>query len=186
MLSATKMVSLAAVTALVGSVMLVAGPLSVEQASEQTDVVGGPSDVAAVHGTFELTGDGPSPNTVHHDWGAALEWQLGFELDVDEPRLRGDGRMRMNEYDILGLPKGPTATSLYVENDEGAWSGEAKGYRGPDLAGYHFMAELAGHGGYDGLTAILMGNQAFYGDDLTISGLVYRGAPPPMPGPADE
>lgn len=188
MFSATKMVGLAATVALIGSVMLVAVPLGgTQDATVPAATVDEPSAISAFSGTMELLDGGQAGAIERHDWGVAtLDRQVHFEYDVDDPRLRGDGRLRLNEYDIKGLARGPNVATVYIEDDEGSWTGGGPGYRGPEDAGYHFQSTLTGHGAYEGLTALLTGDQAYYGAPFEIEGVVIEGPLPPLPEPADE
>jgi hypothetical protein len=187
MFSATKLVGLAATVALIGSVMLVALPLGGgQEATAPAATVDEPRAISAFSGTMELLDGGETGVAERHAWGiATLDRQVHFEYDVDDPRLRGVGRLRLNEYDIKGLSRGPNVATVYIEDDEGSWSGGGPGYRGPEDAGYHFQSTLTGHGAYEGLTAILTGDQAYYGAPFEIEGVVIEGPLPPFPEPAD-
>lgn len=187
MLSGTKMAGLVALVALVGSMLAVTAPLHTDKTPLGAAEGEGPTAITPVHGTFLVHGRGSTGTLERHDWGmATMDSQWRIEYDVDDPRLRGEAYGRMNEYDIKGLPQGPITTTSYIENEGGSWTGTAQGYQDPESRGQHLRGLLIGHGGYDGLTAILSIDAEYFGAPYEVSGVIVEGPLPPMPEPVSE
>ena len=182
MISATKMIGLAASLALVGALALALPANQPEGSVGPAAAPAEPAEMAPFSGTMRTLSIDDYGETVAHDWGRALmDQQWTFEHDFDDERLNGMGRSRVNDHRIAGSSGGPKSFTLYIENDGGSWVGTGRAYNGVNGGGWHHQTVLTGQGGYEGLTAILAADQSAQSSVLEVSGVMFTGGLPPLP-----
>ena len=100
-------------------------------------------------------------------------------IEWSDPRLPSELQMMQN-VDLPGEEVVVTGATL-LEGPEGYWTGEFTAYCDPD-SDCHGMNTIAGHGGYEGLFAVLRG---FYADgpgsDWVFDGVIYESETLPVP-----
>jgi hypothetical protein len=113
---------------------------------------------------------------------------LGWDQTASDPRVAGRWTASMVLDDLASTFAGSSLNlysgSVLLENEAGYWSGSLAGYQAaeepyPGL----LQTELAGHGAYEGLSALLY--YAGEGGIDTFEGLVFEGEPPPVPEPME-
>ena len=115
--------------------------------------------------------------------GGGFTWTV----ETDDPRLNGVAYGLFN-VDKIG-PKyehhqGETFTgTLELVSAEGSWLGSLRGYSTMNPATRHWNIELTGTGGYEGLSALLVGVGPY--GSAEIQGLVFPGALPQYPDPVE-
>ncbi len=189
MISPAKLVTGAAVAALMGALLL-ARPFTSQEVSDQASPAG-PSDepiVTLVSGQMSGRFDQDSPGkTEATDWGYSVTDALGtFQLDTSDERLSGPLRMRTDYYARSGYEYGPFAFTVYLENDGGSWDGSGVAYLDPiategDPGGAHMQAVLSGQDAYQGMTAILAMDTQGWSSDWAVSGSLQPFQLPPAP-----
>ena len=183
MFSPTKLVGIAVVVAFMGT-LAVAVPISHEVAKAPVDAAAQPTEISEVTGKVLILSEDDHGEAQTHDWGVAITDQLWTgKWDLDDDRLDGYGRALLNEWRIA-FAGGPKSISMYIENDGGSWAGSGHAWSGVGKGGWHHRLVLEGQDGYDGLTAILSADQDYSAPTLEVSGVVFDGGLPPMPGAA--
>lgn len=110
---------------------------------------------------------------------------------ASDPRFSGVVVSRWNE-DVYQTDHGSVAVNMtadFLRNDEGGWACSASNlYEGSGLYPTHLTGKTAtcvGQGGYEGLSAILVVDEAKVGHPFV--GLIFSGDIPPLPeAPASE
>jgi hypothetical protein len=100
------------------------------------------------------------------------------EVTFSDPRLSGTQTTLWNERCFVegGCTNWGT---MEIVGSDGTWSGWFTGTEDPQGVTNLYIV-LAGSGAYDGLTNIRHASGDFW-QPLTQSGVIYEGAPPPMP-----
>jgi hypothetical protein len=123
----------------------------------------------------------------HPDGDMTIERQRGYTWSgthgATDPRFSGvhytswDG----DTYTLASGDEGPIAYAegLRIENDEGAWQGDASGVTLPDGTSWTGPLVMTGEGAYEGLTAVLLGTDGPCFIDFR--GLVIEFPDPPVP-----
>ena len=176
-------VILALLGAMGGAVLAQDEPAAVEE-------VGRPDVEAPVTAT-RVTGtpvDHSSDDSAVESWTdeRGVEHYYGFRaFSTDEwsdPRLPAETAMVEN-FDIYQADDGTQVVGLSavrLDGPDGSWTGTATSlYSMTDGTGFGFMV-LTGEGGYEGLFAILQGD-----DPTGLDGYVFEGEMPPMPDPPE-
>jgi hypothetical protein len=188
MFSATKLVGMAAVLALMGGLML-AVPLNVTEESPPAATTPDPADyLTTVSGTATLRSTDRDGDV---EYGVVGPDGIGYmdeiytgEIDTDDPRL--DGRMRSTSNMYAHHGQATRSLTIYLENDGGSWVGTGYGYQDPETTGYHNRWVLHGEGGYEGQHAVIDMDQSTFSVPFEVSGVIVSGDLPPMPDPAPE
>lgn len=185
MFSATKLVGLAAIVALVGALTIALPANQPVEPGGSAASPTAPPEMTPFSGTMGVLSIDESGDRVEHDWGLGMmDQQWTFVHEFDDERLNGRGRSRVNDHQIDGQRGGPKSFTLYIENDGGSWVGTGRAYNGVNGGGWHHQTVLTGQGGYEGLTAILAADQEYQADTLDVHGVVFTGGLPPLPEPA--
>lgn len=186
MFTATRLVALATVMAVIGSLSLVLPLGQPKDPTPPTAPAAVPSYVTEVSGTMKIIssefGGAPERGAVGGE-GLAFMGQLWTsEYDMDDPRLDGRARHRVNHYDLHG--QSTRAETIFLQNDGGAWAGTAYAYADPDTRGLKYRQILEGQGGYEGLVAIVDAVEPRLSGYYELTGAIIAGGLPPMPEPA--
>ena len=187
MLSGTKILGLAAVAALAGA-LFVAIPWS-----PQTDVsapramVGEPVEITPVTGSMQVLAQkaaGPcEEGGIEEMYACAGDvWMVRFDFDDD--RLNGLQLSRHNRYSMGAMGYAVQSLTTYAENDGGSWVGTGYAYQDPETTGLHYRTVLQGHGGYEGLTAIINLDEPTFGALFEGTGVIVGPGLPDLPEPA--
>jgi hypothetical protein len=174
-----------------GSAFLIAQPFG-----QQTSVPGAEAEAIAptwVTGNVRYADSCSGPDSemdgdVRHDWNYECSPQTWTASD---PRFSGEVAARWNE-DVYRTDNGLNAVNTTVDffrNDEGEWTCSSSNlYKGSGLFPTHLTGKTAtcvGHGGYEGLSALLITDEA--DSSHPFSGLIFSGEFPPLPeAPAAE
>lgn len=191
MISATKMVGLAAVVALVGGVLAVSGTLDVQQDPVPAATIEERLELTGVQGTLEGLGDQENGMCEFRGGLADCRGDVSVErYDWDDDRLDGYMVVRTNKYSLSNAPIASTTHSFYLENEGGSWAGSGYGYTAPADNTGHMRATLEGAGDYEGLTAILNFDMVMDMSTLVRSwagtGVIVGPGLPDMPEPATQ
>ena len=187
MLSPAKAIIAGAVVFALGSAFLIAQPFG-----QQTSVPGAEAEAIAptwVTGNVRYADSCTGPDSeveykVRHDWNYECSPQTWIASD---PRLSGAVASRWNE-DVYRTDHGLKAVNTTVDfltNDEGGWTCSSSNlYDGYGLFPTQLTGKTAtcvGQGGYEGLSAILIEDEA--DSSHPFSGLIFSGGFPPVPEP---
>jgi hypothetical protein len=185
MFSAVKLVAIAASIALAGALALALPASQPEGPAPGAESAAAAAELTPFTGMMLVRSTDRAGDRVEHDWGIArMDQQWTFEYDLDDERLNGMGRSRVNNHQITGSNGGPKSYTLYIENDGGSWVGTGRAYNGVNGGGWHHQMVLTGQGAYEGLAAILSADQHSMSSVLEVSGVVFTGGLPALPEPA--
>ena len=187
MLSPVKAITAGAIVFAIGSAFLVAQPFD-----QQGTVPGAEAGAAAptwITGTIQYAPSCSGPDSqvdgdVRHDWNYECSPQT---WSASDPRFSGLVSSRWNE-DVYRTETGFVAVNTTVDflrNDEGGWTCSSSNlYEGFGLFPTHVTGKTAtcvGQGGYEGLSAILVEDEAK--PDHPFVGVIFAGGFPPQPEP---
>ncbi len=187
MLSPVKAVTAGALVFAIGGAFLIAQPFQ-----QQSNAPGTEAEAIAptwVTGNVQYASSCSGPDSevdgdVRHDWNYECSPQTWTASD---PRLSGKVASRWNE-DVFKTDNGFNAvntTADFLKNDEGGWAcSSAILYEGYGLFATPLTGKTAtcvGQGGYEGLSALLVIDEA--DSSHPFSGLIFSGAFPPLPEP---
>lgn len=185
MLNATRVAAIVAALAMSGTLALVVGPFErhdratvapAAQAWTADDVVPVVSR-AAYRGEVESGAMEVTPERVT-ERGTRME----YELTSDDPRFDGTMVLTMNSDAILGATGASLhAASVEVETVNGGWTGTSNAVGIVGTNDIHTQAILVGTGANQGLSAVLMGDNADNELEFEYSGMVFPGEMPPIP-----
>ena len=143
-----------------------------------------PADYGGYHGKISAESGGYAE-------GASTDGEFGAQtrgghfwdaiLETGDPRMTGVQESFSNTDTF-----GPTiaqvfATTGRIVTDEGWWDQTTWGYRDPETGGEHWLAQLTGHGAYEGLSAVDVSSYAGRWFVNDIDGVVFPGELPAYP-----
>ena len=182
MISPAKMVMMAAVAALAGTLLL-AGQFTTPDLGPAIADSQGPGKITSTQGQMLVRSQYDPGDSTAVEWGVATTGELwSGELRMDDPRLSVSGQVRLNEYSFGN--GGPKSWTGHFENEDGWWTAQARAYTALGGGGWHHQILLTGQGGYEGLSAILSADQEAVSGFLDVRGAIFTGDMPPLPGPA--
>lgn len=159
MLSATRMVGLAAVLALLGGLTLALpiGAPDTEPDPVVTDIEAGTGEITNASGSIEFLAQDTTVDAEHFDWGAVKngdQWTMRWEMS--DPRISGVETHFQNNHELGALKRRVfTFTGrLFTDEPEGTWLQSGRAYQDPETAGIQMQVYSVGEGSYSGLTAI--------------------------------
>jgi hypothetical protein len=127
----------------------------------------------------------------HPDGDMTIQRQRGYTWSgthtATDPRFSGTHYYSWDAdtYTLASGDDGPLAYAegLRIENDDGAWQGEATGTTLPDGGSWTGPLVMTGEGDYEGFTAVLLWTEdACF---LDLRGLVIEFPDPPVPATSD-
>jgi len=187
MFSPAKTITAGAIVFAIGSAFLIAQPFD-----QQGSVPGAETEAIAptwVTGNVRYASGCSGPDSemegeVRHDWNFECSPQTWTASD---PRFSGQVARRWNE-DVYQTENGSVAVNTTVDflrNDEGGWVCSSSNlYEGSGLFPTFLTGKTAtcvGQGGYEGLSAILIEDEAEA--SYPFVGLIFAGGFPPEPEP---
>jgi hypothetical protein len=188
MFSIVRVAAVAAVLAVGGSLLLVAGPARPPAdpavvSTVETDALD-PEDYAGFGGTWTL--GGYEAGTLEEtDWGCRFRGERwSSPLEVSDPRISGTWHMILN-YDTFtdGASYGVRSVSNTIVNDDGSWTGTGTGFQDPTTEGLHYQVLLTGQGAHEGLSALIFLSQDSYSMTFDVDGVIFPGELPEYPDP---
>jgi hypothetical protein len=192
MLSPVKAITAGALVFALGGAFLIAQPFG-----QQATVPGAETEAIAptwVTGTVQPASSCSGPDSVEFDGDVRHDWVIECSPQTwtsSDPRLTGEVVRRWNE-DVFQTDEGSITVNMdaaYLRNDGGGWacsnSGllRGSGMSSKDVTGGTFTHTCIGDGGYEGLSAILVLDQAGAGNSEEFVGLIFSGDFPPLPEP---
>jgi hypothetical protein len=186
MLSATKVIGLAAVAAVAGALLLtVPGNVERDEALPAARL-DGPVEITPVSGTFGVMGQERVGDCqeLEADWFACTNDVWIGKNDFDDDRLDGMLVSRHNRYAISERSYAAQSLTTFIENGGGSWAGSGYAYQDPTTSGLHYRMVLHGQDGYEGLTAIIDLDQSGFSSMFRASGVIVGPGLPEMPEPA--
>lgn len=158
MLSATKLVGLAAVLALLGGLTLaLPGGAPDTERDTVTNTEAGTGEIANASGSIRFLGQDLTVDAEHFDWGTVKtgdQWTTRWEMS--DPRISGLETHFQNIHELGPLKRRVfTFTGrLFTDEPEGTWLQSGRAYQDPESMGILMQVYSVGEGVYDGLTAI--------------------------------
>ena len=190
MFSATRVAAAIAIFMLGASLTLVGVSLGPDQDAAVVPSAEIPAAEVIAHVTGEMTPTETRDEGTATYTPRAMEYR-GVVQDYDvvssDPRLSGQLTLQLGHDTIFGVP----GTSAFagigrIENDEGAWEGPSRGVGYPDTNDTYVQVVLTGSGAYEGLTAVLDGNNSANELVFVFEGSIFPGALPELPAGAAE
>jgi hypothetical protein len=147
---------------------------------------------AWVTGTASVVGTTcGAPTTTSSGEGVASEWGLrctGQSWEMNDPRLTGTAAVEWSQdiYDVADGERMAILVERYdLQNDLGSWVCRSDAVFAPYSGTLSSASDAEtilcrGDGGYEGLTAILIGDWTTL--PAPMRGAIFPGEPPPMPG----
>ena len=193
MFSPVKAITAGALVFAIGGVFLIAQPFD----QQGTSVPGAETEAIAptwVTGTVQVASSCSGPDSIEVDGDVRHEWVIECSPQTwtsSDPRLTGEVSRRWNE-DVFQTDEGSITVAMdaaYLRNDDGGWACSnssllrGSGMSSEDVTGETFTHTCIGDGGYAGLSAILVLDQAGAGNSEGIVGLIFSGDFPPLPEP---
>lgn len=181
MFNATRVAAIVAALALTGSLAYVALPTAGPAVAPGAALDA--TDFAGFSGTFKAEGcvDG---ETTLYDWGHTVDGSYcsPMTIDVSDERMNGIARALHNGVRFKNGPVyGVRTLSADVSNDGGTWVGTGLAFHDPNDKVMRYELLLAGHGDYEGLSAMLslVSDEHFLGHEAR--GVIFPGELPPYP-----
>jgi hypothetical protein len=196
MFSATKLVGMAAVAALIVAVLVV-GPPDIRQevgpaAAPEATIA--QREISPFSGTMQvLSQDGYGVSEPTDSGGSTtLGEQWTVEVQTDDPRFSGLGTTYDNVYVLMLLdPEDGQLSNGYVRTykgrlftDEGSWLTTGRAVQNPETGGLHFQELAVGEDAYAGLCAMSTFDQDEFGDTFWVEGAIFSGCLPEIPAEA--
>jgi hypothetical protein len=192
-LGTTAAAGLALAVALAGAVLAASPSPSVPLVGASPSPSPSPSvspDLAAVQVTGTLTIEGDDENWLEQtdvEYGLRQRYgQLVGHVETNDPRLTGSvtGFMSMDRFCDGQCPDRRRAqlgwSSVNIANEGGTWVGRRVGTHSDGTLASNFTTfyELAGAGGYEGLSAIIFETETV-NESLSWAGVIFPGDLPP-------
>ncbi len=190
MISATKLVGIAAAVALFGALTL-ALPFGSQQ-DTQTPAAPAvdPGGITSYSGTSKVLGQNHMGTAEQLDWGTSREGeQWTSRMETTDSRMSGLSTCYSNVYETGegGLGWLRTFNCRFVtREDGGTWREVGQGYMDPESTAIHYQYQMVGEGTFEGLYAIQRCDAPKYGVTFQCEGVIFSGGLPPMPDAAPE
>jgi hypothetical protein len=184
MFNAARAAVAVTVIALVSGLAYVAVPTVERIVTPASPATIDPTDFAGFSGKARVTSTAIGTEAIRHEWGNDVRGAYfpSLILEVDDPRLSGTSRSVHNGVRFTGGPTyGVRTITTEFTNDGGSWEGTGVAYQDPNegIMRYEFL--LAGHGDYEGLSAILSLTSDSNLLDHQAMGVIFPGELPPYP-----
>ncbi len=187
MITPTRLVAAAAVTALMSG-LLMTGVLTTEPSTPAAPTATGafePGVITPVEGRMVVHSQTRAGENGTYAGGATTtdEW-WETEYRVDDERLSGVAISRHNRN--IGATTtaygGSRAITVRLDNEGGRWVGSGYAFSDPG-SGIHYRVHLEGEGGYEGLDAIIALDNRSATGSFEVTGAIISGGLPEMPEP---
>lgn len=128
---------------------------------------------------------GVDGQTTFTEWGSIVigETYPTCTIEASDPRISGNQYSVHDYYRYDIRPTwGVRSFSAAITNEDGTWvATDGWGYQDPRDETMHYAGQFRGTGAYDGLSALLVYSQDYWGLAMDIEGVIIPGELPGAP-----